>query len=204
MDNSRGLLISIEGVDGSGKTTQAKIISERLNDLGYTTEYTQEPTKGKIGILLRKYLSDPTSSPYVDALLFAADRIEHYEQEIKPLLEKGVNVITDRYIASSIVYQGSQGVAFDWVKLINNRVPMPDIHIFISIDIETALDRIENASRDVIEKFEKEEALQLIFDKYQQLIDKEWFDQIDGNGNMNEVSDRIIELIISKLKIINK
>lgn len=201
MAPKRGLLISLEGIDGSGKTTQANLVENALSELGYKVKYTQEPSKGKIGLLLREYLSDPNSSPFVDALLFAADRIEHYENEIKPNLERGISVITDRYLASSIVYQGSQGVPFSWVEFVNNRVPVPDIHLYIDIDIQTALKRISKASRDVIEKFEQEETLLNIYNGYKQLINRKWFTLIDGNGTIEEVTKRLVQKIEEKLTL---
>ena len=110
MVREAGLFVALEGIDGSGKSTQLHLLKTALQKAGYDVITTSEPTKGKLGIILREYLSNPNSIPYADALLFAADRVEHYCEFIKPNIEKGKIVITDRYTASSIVYQGSMDV----------------------------------------------------------------------------------------------
>ncbi|MCY3414847.1 MAG: dTMP kinase [Candidatus Heimdallarchaeota archaeon] len=199
MSQKKGLLINIEGIDGSGKTTQSKLVQQELKRRGYSIFHTREPTKGKIGLLLRQYLSDPSSSPFVDALLFAADRIEHYNHEIEPLLNQGTSVITDRYVASSIVYQGSQGVPFTWNKMINSQVPQPDLIIYLKISIPVALERITASSRTVIEKFEQTDALEKIERNYVTLFEGMNVIEVDGEGTTEEVTQRLVDVILPKL-----
>jgi dTMP kinase len=104
-----GLLIAFEGGEGSGKTTQARLTSIWLRELGYDVESTHEPGATKIGMRLRALLLDTSStgmSPYAEALMYAADRAEHVTSVIAPALERGAIVITDRYVDSSLAYQG--------------------------------------------------------------------------------------------------
>ena len=79
-----GLFVSLEGIDGSGKSTQLNLLKKELGKRGYDVVITSEPTSTKLGRILRDYLSNPDSVPYADALVFAADRVEHYHEFIKP------------------------------------------------------------------------------------------------------------------------
>jgi dTMP kinase len=104
-----GLLIAFEGGEGSGKTTQARLVSIWLRELGYDVETTYEPGATKIGMRLRALLLDTSStgmSPQAEALMYAADRAEHVTSVITPALAQGAIVITDRYVDSSLAYQG--------------------------------------------------------------------------------------------------
>jgi len=105
-----GLLIAFEGGEGSGKTTQARLIAIWLRELGYDVETTHEPGATKIGMRLRALLLDTAHaglSPRAEALMYAADRAEHVASVIAPALERGAIVITDRYVDSSLAYQGA-------------------------------------------------------------------------------------------------
>ena len=105
-----GLLIAFEGGEGSGKTTQARLISIWLRELGYDVVTTHEPGATKIGMRLRALLLDTAHtgmSPHAEALMYAADRAEHVASVIAPALERGAIVITDRYVDSSLAYQGA-------------------------------------------------------------------------------------------------
>jgi dTMP kinase len=105
-----GLLIAFEGGEGSGKTTQARLVAIWLRELGYDVEATHEPGATKIGMRLRALLLDTAHggmSPRAEALMYAADRAEHTDSVIAPALEKGAIVITDRYVDSSLAYQGA-------------------------------------------------------------------------------------------------
>ena len=201
MVRSKGYLVSLEGIDGSGKSTQAPLLEKYLLERGIQVKYTQEPTKRKIGVLLRQYLRDPHSSPLVDALLFAADRVEHYLYEIKPLIEDGYIVISDRYVESSIVYQGFENREFEWIRMINNKVPAPDLRIFIDVSIEDAMQRIESASRENLEKFEQLDLLRRIKDVYSMLIDDGLFAVVSGEGREEEVTKRLVEQVTSKFQL---
>ncbi|MBO0775434.1 MAG: dTMP kinase [Actinobacteria bacterium] len=109
-DARRGLLIALEGGEGSGKTTQARLLGIWLREQGYDVVSTHEPGATKVGMRLRALLLDSSLaslSPRAEALMYAADRAEHVDQVIGPALERGAIVVTDRYMDSSIAYQGS-------------------------------------------------------------------------------------------------
>jgi dTMP kinase len=108
--NPRGLLLALEGGEGSGKTTQGRLLAIWLRDQGYEVVATQEPGATKIGMRLRALLLDKSHaglSPYAEALMYAADRAEHVSTTIRPALERGSIVVTDRYVDSSLAYQGA-------------------------------------------------------------------------------------------------
>jgi dTMP kinase len=143
-----GLLIAFEGGEGSGKTTQARLISIWLRELGYDVETTHEPGATKIGMRLRALLLDTAHtgmSPHAEALMYAADRAEHVASVIGPALDRGAIVITDRYVDSSLAYQGAgrnlpveEIARFNWWAT-GGRVP--DLTILLDMDPIAGLQR---------------------------------------------------------------
>jgi dTMP kinase len=144
----RGLLIAFEGGEGSGKTTQARLIAIWLRELGYDVETTHEPGATKIGMRLRALLLDTAHtdmSPHAEALMYAADRAQHVASVIAPALDRGAIVITDRYVDSSLAYQGAgrnlpvEDIAsFNWWAT-GGRIP--DLTILLDMDPIAGLQR---------------------------------------------------------------
>ncbi|MDI9620122.1 MAG: dTMP kinase [Candidatus Nezhaarchaeota archaeon] len=129
-----GIYISIDGVDGSGSTTQTRLLSEWLRSKGLNVFETKEPTNGKVGKVIRAYLSEgETAHPAIDALLFAADRVEH-SLAIKKYVEGGFIVVSDRSLISSLAYQQAQGLELDWLLSVNRFAVKPDISIILDVD----------------------------------------------------------------------
>ncbi len=130
-----GKLIALEGIDGSGTTTQAKRLAAWMNGQGLETHLTCEPSNGPLGQLLRRFLR--RELPGVDAaalaLLFAGDRVDHVRSEILPRLQRGLNVVTDRYVYSSLAYQGLD-LKLSWVAQINSLAPEPDLTCYLRVD----------------------------------------------------------------------
>ncbi|PJE57923.1 MAG: dTMP kinase, partial [Candidatus Portnoybacteria bacterium CG10_big_fil_rev_8_21_14_0_10_36_7] len=110
----KGKFITIDGIDGSGKTTQAEMLSKYLKGNGIKSIVTKEPTSGKIGSLLRNHYLK-TDFPLIDSFLFSADREEHLKTEVIPTMEKGTYIISDRYYHSALAYQYTSGVDLDWL-----------------------------------------------------------------------------------------
>ncbi|RLI33277.1 dTMP kinase, partial [Candidatus Bathyarchaeota archaeon] len=137
-----GKLIAFEGLDGSGKTTQALLLVEALKARGFKAYYTCEPTYWRVGDLLRLHISRlKRRSPVYEALLFAADRYEHVAREIRPKLRRGYIVVSDRYLHSSLAYQGASGLSLQWIRKINFFAPKPDLVILLDLPAEKALER---------------------------------------------------------------
>ena len=157
---------------------------------------TADPTKEKVGVILRDYLSNPDSIPFADALLFAADRVEHYYEFIKPNLDMGKIVISDRYTASSIVYQGSMDVPKEWIKEINKMSPPPHLSFYIEISVEVALERLSVSNRSHLEKFENREYLLKIIQNYEEI---EGLTKVPGELDENLVMDFIVDIIKEKI-----
>ena len=106
----KGIFIAIDGIDGCGSTTQVGILGNYLKKGGENVHLTREPSEFEIGKLLRKYLKKPETPIPTDALLFAADRVEHYYKEILPKIQNNYIVVSDRYLESSIAYQATQTI----------------------------------------------------------------------------------------------
>jgi len=143
-----GLLIAFEGGEGSGKTTQARLIAIWLRELGYDVVATHEPGATKIGMRLRALLLDTAHggmSPRAEALMYAADRAEHTDSVIAPALERGAIVITDRYVDSSLAYQGAgRGLPVEEISRFNAWATggrTPDLTILLDMDPVAGLSR---------------------------------------------------------------
>jgi dTMP kinase len=143
-----GLLIAFEGGEGSGKTTQARLVSIWLRELGFDVESTHEPGATKIGMRLRALLLDTSStgmSPHAEALMYAADRAEHVTSVIAPALNRGAIVVTDRYVDSSLAYQGwGRNLAVEEIARFNwwaTGGRTPDLTILLDMDPLAGLNR---------------------------------------------------------------
>ncbi|MCL2287727.1 MAG: dTMP kinase [Candidatus Bathyarchaeota archaeon] len=192
-----GIFICIEGLDGSGKSTQAKLLTKRLCKEGYNAVFTAEPSKGKIGLFIRKRLFEKERLPTaVEALLFAADRIEHVQQVIVPALQEGKIVISDRYVYSSLAYQGSAGLSLDWIETINNTAKNPDLSIFIDVAPETVLERLKR-KKSVMENLQTQRRVHEIYLKY---VEKGLLKRVDGSKDKNAVLEALYSEVVLFLK----
>jgi len=166
----RGAFVTIEGIDGAGTTTQARLLVDWLNERGCTAHLTWEPSTGPVGLLLRDILARRTREidPAAVALLFAADRVDHVRHEVEPHLARGEHVVSDRYVYSSLAYQ-SQQQDLQWVAAINHLAPDPDLTVYLRTDPELARQR--RARRGSAEEiFERDELQQQIAAKYDELL----------------------------------
>lgn len=139
----RGRFIVLEGIDGSGTTTQCAALERALCDRGHVVVATRQPSDRVIGRLVRGRLaaSGPRLDPRTLALLFAADRLDHVAEEIEPALARGDVVVCDRYVVSSWVYQ-SLACPPDWVRAINRHAPWPDLTVLIDVPVAEARARV--------------------------------------------------------------
>ena len=197
-----GKFIVIEGLDGTGKTTQIKKLAEYLEGRGEAVFVTAEPTAYPSGKLIRRVLSgEVPSSPWSTAALFLADRIRHCADPVNGIrrhLEAGETVITDRYYFSTFAYQGYE-TDLQWTMDIHYNCPeliRPDLVLFLTMPPEKCIARI-TAGRPAedIEIYENTEALTKIsrqFEKVFELLkDRENVVCIDADGTKEEVAERI-------------
>jgi dTMP kinase len=199
--DEKGLFICVEGLDGSGKTTQAQILTERLSK-NYSIVLTAEPSRGKTGTYIREgcLYEEKRLPSAAEALLFAADRIEHVENEIKPALEQGNVVICDRYFYSSYAYQGSAGLNLGWIKRINSYALRPDYAVFIDVTPERVLERLRR-KKSVMETLQIQRSVREV---YLSFVRKGELVLIDGEGTRDEVANTLFSkvqgLIAARLK----
>ena len=196
-----GIFIVFEGIDGSGKSTQSKMLKKHLEKKSYKTFLTQEPSNSAIGKLIKKSINSGKKniSNEAIALLFAADRAEHIKK-IKRELEKGKSVICDRYYYSSLAYQGASGLSLNWLMEINKFAIKPSIAFYLDIAPEKALERIKK--RKTKSYFEKLAFLSNVRKIYKQLC-KEYEElfEIDASKGREEVHREIVKILKSQLSI---
>jgi len=173
----KNLFIAFEGIDGSGKSTQVKLLSESLEKTGHKIYTTFEPTDSPIGRIIRDIFNHRLEADHrTIAGLFVADRLDHLlnkQNGILRKMEEGYTVITDRYYFSSYAYHGAH-MSLDWVIEANSLsadLLRPDINIFIDISPEISLNRIAK-SRHSMELFETLDNLRQVKDKYYEAIEK--------------------------------
>ena len=194
----KGMLICIEGIDASGKTTQAKLLVKNLNERGYKAVYTSEPTKGFFGQILRQKIlyGNERVPAVVEALLFALDRLEHVEKEIKPALEKKKIVVSDRYLYSSIAYQGAAGLDPAWIEEINRWAIKPDLAIYLDVPAEVVIKRLKR-KRSVMETLENQRRVRNV---YLRLVKEGMLLLVDGNRPIEEIEREILEIVMKRLR----
>lgn len=197
--NKRSFFLVLDGIDGSGTTSHSKMLVSYLEMLGLKVHLTQEPSKNEIGLLLRQYLKNNEIPPSTDALLFAADRDLHYKKEIKPKLDQGFIVVSDRYIESSIIYQSVQSdeISIEWIKQINKFARLPDLTIILDIDPKISLAR---KSQEILEKFEDTKFLDKVRTLYLDRAKEEGYYIVNTNDIIEIVQQNIQTIVIKKLK----
>lgn len=166
----RAPLIVLEGIDGSGTTTQAELLVSRLDrDCGITAALTREPSRGPIGSLLREVLSGGRRlGSATVALLFAADRLDHVATVIEPALGTGQPVVTDRYVYSSLAYQSAE-LPLEWIARINQMAPSPDLAVYLRVSPDTAAKRRRSRGKPV--ELYDDDAVQLeVARRYDELL----------------------------------
>ena len=197
----RGLFLTFEGMDGSGKTTQMGRLAARLRDLGKTVLETAEPGGTAIGRKIRHILLDGANqelSPTAELLLYFASRAQNVDEIILPALARGEIVLADRFTDSSVAYQGcGRGLGSDTVLALDRiacRGLVPDLTILVDIDVETSLARAHarNAGEPNAETRMDEQALEFhrkVHDAYHALASREprRIKLIDGRAGMDEV-----------------
>jgi dTMP kinase len=158
----KGKFIVLEGIDGSGKTTQLKLLGDKLKDRGLPVLHTREPGGTRIGDKIREILLNPEYKelvPRAEAFLYAAARAQHVAQVIQPALSNGTIVLCDRFLDSSLAYQGfGRGIEVSLLERINEPATdglVPDLTIILDFCTEDGMDRISQSGRR-IDRIERE------------------------------------------------
>jgi len=201
----QGKFIVIEGLDGSGKSTQIQRLAETLKQRGEKVYITAEPTEFETGAYLRRILSESQEkNMYLQAALFLADRLEHIthpEFGIKRYLNEGYTVICDRYYYSSFAYQGT-ATDMNWVMDINlncQEMLTPDLCIFLDVNPDTCKDRIDRV-REKPELYEKDiQLMREIRQNFLSVLDRLASTQtiaiIDANRGLEDVEKEILHYV---------
>ncbi|MCE9671401.1 dTMP kinase [Myxococcus stipitatus] len=194
----KGRFIVLEGLDGAGTTTQAERLAAALRAEGHAVLTTREPSDGPVGTMIRQALTGRLGLPHgagpltpeTLALLFAADRTDHLASRVLPALEEGKVVLCDRYVLSSLAYQGAS-LPMDWVEAVNAHAVSPDLTLFVGVAPEVAARRraVRGGAREL---FEADEAQRRIAKQYLAAIrrreKRERIVHIDGEQGIEAVT----------------
>jgi dTMP kinase len=207
MNDVRGRFVVLEGIDGSGTTTQVAKLGDRLRALRVPVRTTREPSDGPIGTMVRQVLTGRIVNPggrapgwATMALLFAADRMDHVEAEIEPFVATGGVMISDRYDASSLAYQsvmsGTGGeVAVEWIRTLNQHCARPDLTIVLDLPPDEAATRREQRGEaaQLYEQNEVQRALAVFYKELAKHLPKDRIAIIDAAGSIDQVHARVFE-----------
>ncbi len=194
----KGFFICIEGLDGSGKTTHTHRLVRNLQKRGFDSIYTTEPSEGEIGRFIRaSVLQGRQRVPrVVEGFLFAADRVEHLEKDVKPALREGKIVVSDRCVYSSLAYQGAAGLDLEWIEEINRFALPPDLALYIDVPPEVVVKRIRR-KKSVMERLETQRRVKQVYMKF---VDKGKLISINGDRKKSEVEQNILNITLDYLE----
>jgi dTMP kinase len=191
-----GKFIVIEGIDGAGTTTQARLLSEWIVSGNRMCRLTSEPSQGPIGLLLRRILSGRERTPSNDAisLLFAADRVDHLDSEVLPSLRAGVQVVSDRYYHSSFTYQSLQG-NLEWIRELNSNARTPDVTYILDLPANLAAERRrrDRTSEELYEQDSVQQKLEEAYRRLPSMLKDEIIVLVDGREEINAVHRAITQ-----------
>jgi len=193
------MFIAFEGLDGSGSSTQSRLLAERLEKSGHPVFLTKEPTHDTpIGKMIREILQHKwEASPLALQLLFSADRAEHLWKQIEPALKNNQTVITDRYLFSTLAY-GAMDVRMSWLKELNKFFRIPDVTFLFKLDPKECIKRIAGRGSD-FELFERHEKLAKVWENYEKVAqDFQNFHIIDATKSIEEISEEIWGIVQQK------
>jgi dTMP kinase len=187
----RGLLVVLEGIDGSGKTTQARSLVRRLRRRGFETVFFREPTRGRWGREIKRHARQADSlTPEEELALFVKDRRENVAKNLEPALAAGRVVVLDRYYFSTIAYQGAKGIDPARIRRLNESFAVrPDLVVFLDVGAAAGLGRIAGRkTRD--ELFEREDYLVRVARVFAGFKGPR-FVHIDGRGDKRAIGQAI-------------
>jgi dTMP kinase len=209
---TEGLFIVVEGTDGTGSTTQAKLLVERLSSLTTAAvRFTCEPSTGPIGTMIRQVLShrlvvqgkDGPRAPdwRTMALLFAADRMDHLDSVVLPILGEGGVVVSDRYVLSSLAYQSATSVEGEaslvWLRSINSRARVPDLTVVLTLpEHDAAMRRAGRAGeKELYEESSLQERLVTLYGRAKELLPGQDVVFVDAAGPISDVGELVWQAV---------
>ncbi len=205
----RGFFLSMEGPDGCGKTTQANLLEQSLRQLGFDLVRTREPGGCPISEKIRQIILDTENAEMCgtcEALLYAASRAQHVHQVIRPAVEAGKVVLSDRFVDSSVAYQGGgRAMGVDMIRQINEPAVdgmLPDATVYLAIDHTTAMNRRLNASRPDRLELESGAFHGRVQTAYEELIDRDRqrFIVVSGDQPVEEIARQVLRQVLKRLE----
>lgn len=199
MSRAAGRFIVLEGIDGSGTTTQAARLAASLRAAGHAVVSTREPSDGPLGVVLRQALTRRLVglSDQALALLFAADRLDHLASVVEPALAEGKVVVSDRYVLSSLAYQGMR-LPLSWVETLNAAARPADLTLYLEVDPRTAARRRQGRG-GAAELFDADEVQRAVARAYGRVVRKHARAQrvvrVDGRAAPDEVAREILSRV---------
>jgi dTMP kinase len=207
-----GLFVVVEGIDGSGSTTHAKLLAKAIKSRGPEVVLTCEPSTGPIGSLIRQVLQRRLFVPDATgprnfawstmALLFAADRMDHLDSTVAPALRAGSVVISDRYDLSSLAYQSltahNGAESIPWIRELNAQALRPDVTIVIDVPAEVAEERrrTRGGVEEMFDARELQARLATVYARGEELVPDDRLVHVPGAGAVQEVAARIFEAVL--------
>ena len=205
----RGFFLSMEGPDGCGKTTQANLLEQSLRQLGFDLVRTREPGGCPISEKIRQIILDTENAEMCancEALLYAASRAQHVHQVIRPAVEAGKVVVSDRFVDSSVAYQGGgRAMGVDMIRQINEPAVdgmLPDATVYLAIDHTTAMNRRLSASRPDRLEMESGAFHGRVQAAYEELInrDRQRFIVVSGDQPVEEIARQVLRQVLKRLE----
>jgi dTMP kinase len=208
----RGKFITFEGIDGSGKSTQLRMLASELRVRGLDVVTTMEPGGTPLGRRLREAFleTEENVAPLAELLLFAADRAQHVNLLIKPYLEQGRIVISDRFADATFAYQGAgRGFAEETVNQVIKIATgglKPDLTLFFDISVDKAISRTNSRSNSETVKNRMDTETKEFYERVRRAYlkiaeaEKERFRVIDANGSIEGIKTRVLEIVTEFLK----
>lgn len=197
--NPKGRLITVEGIDGTGKTTQVQLLKEWLDKHGISAVALKEPTQGRHGREIYRRAASGDMDLETELRLFVEDRKEDVAKNIRPALEAGKVVVMDRYYLSNMAYQGARGMDPGQIREENEKFsPVPDLIIILDISPHKSMLRV-NSRKNVVGHFENEAYLGKVRDIFLAIGKQPNAVVIDTSAPLSEVHDRIVEAVRDRL-----
>ena len=197
----KGHLITIEGIDGTGKTTQVQLLREWLEKHGIPAVALKEPTQGRHGQEIGRRAATGNMDTDTELRLFMEDRKEDVEKNIRPALEAGKVVLMDRYYLSNMAYQGARGLDPERIREENEKFsPVPDLIIVLDLDPHKSMARV-NTRKHVVGHFENEAYLEKVREIFLAIGKRPNAVVIDTGAQLSEVHKRIVDAVRERLHL---